>query len=81
MRACMSDYIRTHPYMGMNIYLGICRYYHVAFSTDFGKSFTRPAPLRGAGCARPRVKRLRGGPLLMDAGPTTAPRPRSPYRR
>ena len=47
---------------------GAYEYYHVAYSTDFGKSFTRPAPLKGAGCARPRIKRFSSGPLLMTGG-------------
>eukprot|EP01050_Picozoa_sp_SAG11_P011838 SAG11_NODE_1281_length_5311_cov_4.192441_4_plen_371_part_00 len=47
---------------------GAYEYYHAAYSTDFGQSFTRPAPLKGAGCARPRIKRFSSGPLLMTGG-------------
>ena len=47
---------------------GSYEYFHSAFSTDFGRSFTRPAPIKGAGCARPRLKRLVAGPLLLTGG-------------
>ena len=44
------------------------RWYNQAFSTDFGQSWTRPSPLTGMGCARPRLKRLPRGPLLLSGG-------------
>ena len=50
------------------------QYYHQAFSTDFGKSFSMPRPITtgngtGAGCVRPHLLLLRpGGPLLMSGG-------------
>ena len=47
---------------------GSYEYFHSAMSTDFGRSFSRPAPIKGAGCARPRLKRLASGPLLMTGG-------------
>ena len=45
------------------------QYYHQAFSSDFGKSFSQPTPIIGAGCVRPRLLLLApGGPLLMAGG-------------
>jgi hypothetical protein len=43
-------------------------YFHSVFSTDFGRSFTKPREIKGAGCARPRLKSLATGPLLMTGG-------------
>ena len=44
------------------------RWYNQAFSTDLGATWTRPSPLTGMGCARPRLKRLPRGPLLLSGG-------------
>ena len=44
------------------------RYYQQAFSTDMGQSWTRPESMPGLGCARPRLKRLPAGPLLLSGG-------------
>eukprot|EP01052_Picozoa_sp_SAG31_P000843 SAG31_NODE_26_length_32985_cov_39.054096_8_plen_923_part_00 len=45
------------------------QYYHQAFSTDNGKSFSKPVPVMGAGCVRPRLLFLMPkGPLLMSGG-------------
>ena len=40
--------------------------YNQAFSTDDGETWTRPSPMTGMGCARPRLKRLPTGPLLLS---------------
>jgi hypothetical protein len=45
---------------------GTYRWYNQAFSTDNGGSWTRPSPMTGMGCARPRLKRLPDGPLLLS---------------
>ena len=42
--------------------------YHSSFSTDFGHSFSRPEPIPGAGCVRPKLLVLPGGPLVMSGG-------------
>ena len=39
-----------------------------ASCADYGQSWTRPAPMPGMGCARPRLKRLPAGPLLLSGG-------------
>ena len=44
------------------------QYYHQAFSTDLGRSFSMPTPMIGAGCVRPRLFLLRPGGLLMSGG-------------
>ena len=48
---------------------GSCRHCHESFSMDGGASWTAPAPIEHAGCARPRVLSLgRGAPLLLSGG-------------
>jgi hypothetical protein len=44
--------------------------YHSSFSTDFGHSFTRPAPIAGTGCVRPKLLVLSdpATPLIMAGG-------------
>lgn len=44
------------------------QYYHASFSSDNGRSWSRPNPINGTGCARPRLRRLTAGPLLMTGG-------------
>ena len=44
------------------------RNYAASFSTDHGKSWTHPQPIPGTGCARPRIKQLSGGALLLTGG-------------
>jgi hypothetical protein len=44
------------------------RNYHASFSSDHGVSWSRPKAMLGTGCARPRLKRLDGGALLLTGG-------------
>jgi hypothetical protein len=46
----------------------VYRNYAASFSTNDGRSWTRPRPIEGTGCARPRLMRLSGGPLLLSGG-------------
>ena len=47
---------------------GLYTNYHSVFSSDSGLSWGVPSPIAGAGCARPRLHKLAGGPLLMSGG-------------
>jgi hypothetical protein len=44
------------------------RNYAASYSTDHGVSWSFPTPIEGAGCARPKVKRLPAGPMLLTGG-------------
>jgi hypothetical protein len=44
------------------------RSYAASFSTNNGVSWTTPKAIKGTGCARPRLMRLLGGPLLLSGG-------------
>ena len=38
------------------------------YSHDQGKDWTKAVPIKGAGCARPRLLKLAAGPLLLSGG-------------
>ena len=44
------------------------RYYSQSYSTDGGRRWSEPSPIKGTGCARPRLLRLTSGPLLLSGG-------------
>ena len=44
------------------------RYYAAMYSRDDGASWSRAVPIPGAGCARPRLLKLAGGPLILSGG-------------
>jgi len=44
------------------------KFYRQFYSTDNGRSWSQPTPIHGVGCVRPRMHRLRAGPLLMTGG-------------
>jgi hypothetical protein len=44
------------------------RWYHQSYSTDMGATWTKPAPIVGAGCCRPRLVAFPGGPLVLAGG-------------
>ena len=44
------------------------RNYAASFSVDNGVSWSRPTPIEGTGCARPRVKKLDSGALFLTHG-------------
>lgn len=47
---------------------GTYRYYYAAYSADGGSTWTRPAPLPGVGCVRPKLLLVPGAPLILSAG-------------
>jgi hypothetical protein len=44
------------------------KYYYAMYSTDNAATWSKPRPIEGAGCVRPRLKRLPSGPLLLSGG-------------
>eukprot|EP01052_Picozoa_sp_SAG31_P041686 SAG31_NODE_6389_length_2035_cov_1.978306_1_plen_233_part_10 len=44
------------------------RYYAAIRSYDLGRTWGPAVPIKGAGCARPRLLKLRGGPLVLSGG-------------
>ena len=44
------------------------KYYSAMFSTDNAASWSKPRPIEGAGCVRPRLKRLPSGALFLSGG-------------
>ena len=44
------------------------KYYYATYSTDNAATWSKPRPIKSAGCVRPRLKRLPSGPLLLSGG-------------
>ena len=44
------------------------RFYYQAYSYDGGLSWSKPRPIPGVGCVRPRLLRLDSGALLLSGG-------------
>merc|ERR1711998_129612 len=44
------------------------RYYAAIRSYDLGRTWGPAVPIKGAGCARPRLLKLSGGPLVLSGG-------------
>lgn len=42
--------------------------YAAIYSHDDGATWSRAVPIPGAGCARPRLLKLEGGPLILSGG-------------
>ena len=44
------------------------RYFAAIYSHDQGASWSRAVPIPGAGCVRPKLLKLAGGPLILSGG-------------
>ena len=47
---------------------GLYRYFYAARSSDGGRSWSKPSPMQGLGCVRPKLLLLNAGPLLLTGG-------------
>jgi hypothetical protein len=47
---------------------GLYRYFYSARSSDGGRSWSKPSPMQGLGCVRPKLLLLDNGPLLLAGG-------------
>ena len=66
---CTCGMARVGP--GQQPECGIYRYYYQAYSADGGRSWSKPRPIRGAGCVRPHLLSfggLAGGGLVLSGG-------------
>lgn len=47
---------------------GLYRYFYSARSSDGGRSWSKPSPMQGLGCVRPKLLLLDDGPLMLTGG-------------